>query len=131
MSFSGSFAVVGAYEHPTRWAPDKTELQIIGESARGALEDAGLTLADVDGLFSTSMGTSSAGKASLQSTITSPVSVFTMSATENAPSRSAGASSTSVTPAFSIFSNATRVMRLPAAPTGHSHQAHPAQRCPG
>ncbi len=55
MSFSGSFAVVGAYEHPTRWAPDKTELQIIGESARGALEDAGLSLADVDGLFSASM----------------------------------------------------------------------------
>jgi acetyl-CoA acetyltransferase len=55
VSFSGSFAIAGAYEHPTRWAPDKTELQIIAESARGALADAGLELADVDGLFSTSM----------------------------------------------------------------------------
>jgi len=55
VSFAGSFAVAGAFEHPTRWSPDNTELQIIGESARGALEDAGLALADVDGLFSASM----------------------------------------------------------------------------
>ena len=55
MSLSGHIAIAGVYEHPTRWAPDKTELQIIAESARGALADAGLELADVDGLFSTSM----------------------------------------------------------------------------
>jgi acetyl-CoA acetyltransferase len=55
MSLSGEIAIAGVYEHPTRWAPDKTELQLIAESARGALEDAGLTLADVDGLFSASM----------------------------------------------------------------------------
>jgi len=50
-----AYAIAGAYEHPTRWAPDKNEMQIIGESARGALEDAGLGIDDVDGLFSTSM----------------------------------------------------------------------------
>jgi len=51
MSFSGQIAIAGVYEHPTRWAPDKTESQIMAECARGALEDAGLSLADVDGLF--------------------------------------------------------------------------------
>ena len=55
MTISGTYAIAGAYEHPTRWAPDKTEMQIIGESARGALQDAGLGIDDVDGLFSTSM----------------------------------------------------------------------------
>lgn len=55
MSISGSIAIAGVYEHPTRWAPDKTEFQIMAESARGALEDAGLRLDDVDGLFAASM----------------------------------------------------------------------------
>ena len=55
MSLSGKVAIVGVHEHPTRWAPDKTEFQIMAESARGALDDAGLTLADVDGLFAASM----------------------------------------------------------------------------
>ncbi|MBM3683071.1 MAG: thiolase [Actinobacteria bacterium] len=55
MSISGKAAIVGVYEHPTRWAPDATEFQIMAESARGALADAGLTLADVDGLFAASM----------------------------------------------------------------------------
>ncbi|MGN8554456.1 UNVERIFIED_CONTAM: thiolase domain-containing protein, partial [Microbacterium sp. SLM126] len=41
----------GAYEHPTRKAPDKTVPQLHAEAARGALQDAGLTLADVDGYF--------------------------------------------------------------------------------
>ena len=49
-------AIVGAYEHPTRWAPDKTAYQIAAESARGALEDAGLTLADVDGYACSGVG---------------------------------------------------------------------------
>ena len=56
MALSGQIALAGVYEHPTRWAPDKTEAQIIAESARGALEDAGLELSDVDALFSAGMG---------------------------------------------------------------------------
>jgi acetyl-CoA acetyltransferase len=55
LSLSGQVAIAGVYEHPTRWAPEKTEFQIMAESARGALADAGLTLADVDGLFAASM----------------------------------------------------------------------------
>src|SRR5437667_6022648 len=55
MSLKGRAAVVGVYEHPMRFAPDKTVFQIMAESARGALDDAGLTMRDVDGLFSTSM----------------------------------------------------------------------------
>lgn len=55
MSISGKIAIAGVYEHPMRWAPDKTEFQIMAESARGALEDAGLQLADVDALFAASM----------------------------------------------------------------------------
>ena len=43
MTLSGAVAVAGVYEHPTRWAPDKTEFQIMAESAKGALDDAGLT----------------------------------------------------------------------------------------
>ncbi len=56
MTLPGKIAVAGVYEHPTRWAPDKTEAQIIAESARGALADAGLELSDVDALFGAGMG---------------------------------------------------------------------------
>src|SRR5204862_491600 len=49
-------AVVGAYEHPTRFAPDKTAFQLHAESARGALEDAGLAIKDVDGFFTSGVG---------------------------------------------------------------------------
>ena len=56
MSVSGKIAIAGVYEHPTRWAPTKTENQIMAECARGALEDAGLSLADVDGLFAAGIG---------------------------------------------------------------------------
>lgn len=52
MSLSGKIAIAGVYEHPSRWAPDKSETQIMAESARGALADCGLSLRDVDGLFS-------------------------------------------------------------------------------
>jgi acetyl-CoA acetyltransferase len=55
VALSGQIAIAGVYEHPTRWAPEKTESQIMAECARGALEDAGLTLEDVDGLFSAGM----------------------------------------------------------------------------
>jgi len=56
MSVSGQVAIAGVYEHPTRWAPDKTEPQIMAESARGALADCGLGLDDVDGLFAAGIG---------------------------------------------------------------------------
>ena len=65
MSLSGQIAIAGVHEHPTRWAPDKTDWQIMGESARGALEDAGLQLSDVDGLFAAGMGMGAMGVISL------------------------------------------------------------------
>jgi len=49
-------AIAGVYEHPTRWAPEKTLYQICAESARGALADAGLTMADVDGFCAAGIG---------------------------------------------------------------------------
>ena len=55
MSLKGKAAIAGVYEHPTRFAPDKTMFQIMAESSRGALDDAGLTIKDVDGLFTTGM----------------------------------------------------------------------------
>ena len=51
MTIKGKACIAGAYEHPTRKAPDKTVAQLHAECARGALQDAGLTLADVDGYF--------------------------------------------------------------------------------
>ena len=36
-NLSRKTAVVGVYEHPTRFAPDKTVYQIIAESLKGAL----------------------------------------------------------------------------------------------
>ena len=51
MSIRDKAYIVGAYEHPTRKAPDKSVAQLHAESARGALEDAGLTLSDIDGYF--------------------------------------------------------------------------------
>lgn len=43
--------IVGAYEHPTRHAPDKSVAQLHAEVMRGALQDAGLDACDVDGYF--------------------------------------------------------------------------------
>ena len=43
--------IAGAFEHPTRKAPDKSVAALHAECAKGALEDAGLTFADVDGYF--------------------------------------------------------------------------------
>jgi acetyl-CoA C-acetyltransferase len=51
MSIKGKACIVGAYEHPTRKAEDKSVAQLHAEVARGALEDAGLTRADIDGYF--------------------------------------------------------------------------------
>ena len=54
-------AIVGVHEHITRYAPDKSEAQIQGESIIKALEDAGLEKKDVDGLFCASMSVRSSG----------------------------------------------------------------------
>lgn len=43
--------VAGIFEHPTRFAPDKSVPQLHAECAVGALRDAGLSLSDVDGYF--------------------------------------------------------------------------------
>jgi acetyl-CoA C-acetyltransferase len=47
----GTASIVGAFEHPGRKLPDKSVMQLHAEVALGAVADAGLTLADVDGLF--------------------------------------------------------------------------------
>ena len=44
--------IAGVFEHPLREIPDKTVPQIHAEVARGALTDAGLTMADVDAYYS-------------------------------------------------------------------------------
>jgi len=51
MTIKGKAYIAGIYEHPTRKADDKSVAQLHGEVAKGALEDAGLTKADVDGYF--------------------------------------------------------------------------------
>ena len=51
MTIKGKAYLVGAFEHPTRKAPDKSVAQLHAEVAKGALEDAGLGKADVDGYF--------------------------------------------------------------------------------
>src|SRR5437763_1434962 len=51
MSINGKAYIAGAYEHPTRKAPDKSLAQLHAEVARGALADAGLSRDDVDGYF--------------------------------------------------------------------------------
>src|ERR1700683_298565 len=51
MTINGKAYIAGAFEHPTRHAPDKTVAQLHAEVALGALADAGLTRADVDGYF--------------------------------------------------------------------------------
>ena len=51
MTIRRKACIAGAYEHPTRKAPDKTVAQLHAESARGALLDAGLSLQDVDAYF--------------------------------------------------------------------------------
>jgi acetyl-CoA C-acetyltransferase len=55
-AFPSNIVIAGVYEHPTRWAPDKTMFQIHAESARGALSDAGLSIDDVDGYCTSGVG---------------------------------------------------------------------------
>src|SRR5436190_17673880 len=51
MSIKGRAYLAGAFEHPTRNAPDKSTAQLHAECARGGLADAGLSKDDVDGYF--------------------------------------------------------------------------------
>ena len=51
MSIKGKAYLVGAFEHPTREAKDKSLAQLHAEVAKGALDDAGLTHSDIDGFF--------------------------------------------------------------------------------
>ena len=51
MTKRASAYIAGAYEHPTRLAPDKSVAELHAECARGALADAGLGFADVDAYF--------------------------------------------------------------------------------
>ncbi len=51
MTLNGTAYIVGAYEHPTRKAADRSVAQLHAESALGALADAGLGKADIDGYF--------------------------------------------------------------------------------
>ncbi len=51
MSIRGKAYIVGAYEHPTRLAPDRSVAQLHAEAARGAIADAGLSKNDIDGYF--------------------------------------------------------------------------------
>jgi acetyl-CoA C-acetyltransferase len=51
MSSRSSASIVGAFEHPTRKAPDKSVAMLHAECASGALADAGLSKDDVDGYF--------------------------------------------------------------------------------
>src|ERR687885_1553639 len=51
MILKGAGYIVGAWEHPTRKATDKSVALLHAECARGALHDAGLTKDDVDGYF--------------------------------------------------------------------------------
>jgi acetyl-CoA C-acetyltransferase len=51
MTIKGKAYIAGVFEHPTRRADDTSLAQLHAEAAQGALADAGLTKADVDGYF--------------------------------------------------------------------------------
>src|SRR5204863_3807629 len=51
MSIKNKAYIVGIYEHPARKAEDKSLAQLHAESAKGAIEDAGLSKSDIDGYF--------------------------------------------------------------------------------
>ena len=65
MTLKGKAYIVGAYEHPTRKAPDKSLAQLHAEVAKGALDDAGLSKRDVDGYFCASGDTPGLGGLSM------------------------------------------------------------------
>lgn len=56
MASEDSVYIAGAFEHPTREAPDKSTMQLHAEVARGALDDAGLSKDDVDGYLTAGIG---------------------------------------------------------------------------
>src|ERR1051325_12185533 len=51
MTIKSKAYIAGIFEHPTRQANDKSLAQLHAEAAAGALGDAGLTRAEVDGYF--------------------------------------------------------------------------------
>src|SRR6202035_1925571 len=51
MSLKGAGYIVGAWEHPTRKASDKSVTLLHAECAKGALDDAGLSKDDIDGYY--------------------------------------------------------------------------------
>src|SRR5437773_8480147 len=52
MGWGGEIAIAGVYESPRRKAPGVHPFQIQAECVQGALQDAGLSLSDVDGFCS-------------------------------------------------------------------------------
>jgi acetyl-CoA C-acetyltransferase len=54
-------AIAGIHEYPLRVAPDVSAMQIKIESIRAALDDAGLSLEDVDGIYDTNDGEGGGG----------------------------------------------------------------------
>ncbi len=55
MTAAAPVFIAGAFEHPTREAPEKSTMQLHAEVARGALDDAGLSKDDVDGYLTAGM----------------------------------------------------------------------------
>lgn len=55
MTITEPVYIVGAYEHPTREAPESSTMELHAEVAKGALEDAGLEKRDVDAYFTAGM----------------------------------------------------------------------------
>ena len=51
MTIKNRAFIVGAFEHPTRHAPDKSLVQLHAETAIGAIADAGLTKNDIDAYY--------------------------------------------------------------------------------
>jgi len=54
LSIRGKAYIAGIYEHPRRDIPDRTLAQIHAELALGACADAGISLSDIDAVFSDS-----------------------------------------------------------------------------
>ncbi|TYR30537.1 thiolase domain-containing protein [Mesorhizobium microcysteis] len=51
MTIKGKACIAGVYEHPTRRADDISLAELHADVIRGALDDAGLSIGDVDGFF--------------------------------------------------------------------------------